>query len=153
MKIIVAADPFALGLKKAVVDHLKTQGHEVLDFGSTDQAAIPYFECGVTACEALVAGKGERAILLCGTGMGMSIVANRFPGIRAAVVESVFAAKMSRAINDSNVLCLGAMIWGEWMACEAVETFLKTNLADGLPQFADFLKDACGKVSAIRPGQ
>lgn len=153
MKVIVAADPFALTLKKAVVDHLKDKGHEVVDLGSTDATPSPYFECGATACEALLAGRGERAILLCGTGMGMSIVANRFPGITAAVVESVFAAKMCRVINNANVLCLGAMIWGDWMAREAVDAFLTTNLADGLPQFAEFLKDACGKVEAIQPGQ
>ena len=81
----------------------------------------------------------------------MAVIANRFKGITAAVVESVFAARMCRAINNANVLCLGSMIWGEWMAREAVEAFLTTNLADGLPQFADFLKEADQKVQAIAP--
>ena len=83
----------------------------------------------------------------------MAIVANRFKGVTAAVVESVFAAKMCRAINNANVLCLGAMIWGEWMAKEAVEVFLTTNLADGLPKLTDFLKDAEKKVDALNKGQ
>jgi ribose 5-phosphate isomerase B len=83
--------------------------------------------------------------------MGMAVIANRFEGITAAVVESVFAARMCRAINNANVLCLGSMIWGEWMAKEAVEAFLATNLADGLPHYADFLKAAHQKVAAISP--
>jgi len=153
MKVIIAADPFAMSLKKAVAEYLKEKGHEIIDLGSTAEKEIPYFECGVTASKALQAGKADRAILMCGTGMGMSIVANRFKGVTAAVVESVFAAKMCRAINNANALCMGSMIWGDWMAKEAVEVFLTTNLADGLPQFADFLKEANKKVEAIAPGQ
>ncbi len=151
MKIIIAADPFALNLKKPIVAYLKETGHEVIDLGATEEKTIPYYESCVTACRALQEGKGDRAILMCGTGMGMSVIANRFKGITAAVVESVFAARMCRAINNANVLCLGSMIWGDWMAKDAVETFLTTNLADGLPQFADFLKDACRQVEAITP--
>ena len=151
MKIILAADPFALTLKKAILAGLKEKGHEVTDLGATEEKAVPYYESCVTACRALQAGKGERAILLCGTGMGMAVVANRFKGVTAAAVESVFAARMCRAINNANALCLGSMIWGDWMAREAVEVFLTTNLADGLPQFADFLKEAAKKVEAIDP--
>lgn len=151
MKVIIAADPFALTLKKAISEYLHEKGHEVIDLGSTEEKAIPYFECGVTASKALQAGAGDRAILMCGTGMGMSIVANRFKGVTAAVVESVFAARMCRAINNANALCLGSMIWGEWMAKEAVDAFLTTNLADGLPQFADFLRDAHRTVESIQP--
>lgn len=151
MKIIIAADPFALTLKKSIVSYLKEKGHEVIDLGATEEKTIPYYESCVTACQALQAGKGDRGILMCGTGMGMAVIANRFKGITASVVESVFAARMCRAINNANVLCLGSMIWGDWMAKEAVEVFLTTNLADGLPQFAGFLKEAHKKVSAIDP--
>jgi len=150
-KIIVAADPFAVTLKDAVVEHLKSKGYEVTDMGATKAKEVPYFECAVDVCKALQAGKAERAILFCGTGMGMSIVANRFKGVTASVVESVFAAKMCRAINNANVLCLGQMIWGEWMAKEAVDVFLKTAFTEGLDQVSGFLREACGKVEAIRP--
>jgi ribose 5-phosphate isomerase B len=153
MKIVIAADPFAVSLKKSIAAYLKEKGHEVIDVGSTEEKEIPYYECGPVACKVLQQGKADRAILMCGTGMGMSIVANRFKGVTASVVESVFAAKMCRAINNANALCLGSMIWGDWMAKEAVEVFLTTNLADGLPQFADFLKQAEKKVAAITPGQ
>ena len=152
MKIGFAADPFALSLRKAIVDHLKQNGHEVIDFGaSEDNTEIQYYESCVKACEALQRGEGERAILLCGTGMGMNVIANRFKGVRAAVVESVFAARMCRAINDANALCLGAMIWGDWMACEAVDVFLKTKLGDGLEDLKEFLQQAAKTVEKIDP--
>jgi len=150
-KILVAADPFAVTLKDAIVEHLKGKGYEVTDLGSTKEKPQPYFDCAVTLCKAMQAGQAERAFLFCGTGMGMSIVANRFKGVTAAVVESVFAARMSRAINNANVLCMGQMIWGEWMAKEAVDVFLNTGFTQGMDQFAGFLHEACGKVEAIRP--
>ena len=152
MKIVFAADPFALSLRKAIVAHLKELGHEVIDYGASEEnTEIPYFESCVKACEALQRGEGERGILLCGTGMGMNVIANRFKGVRAGVVESVFAAKMCRAINDANVLCLGAMIWGDWMACEAVDVFLKTKLGDGLEDLKEFLQQAAKTVEKIDP--
>lgn len=150
-KILVAADPFAVTIKDAVVEHLKSKGYTVMDLGSTKDKPQPYFDCGAAVCKAMQAGEAQRAFLFCGTGMGMSIVANRFKGVTAAVVESVFAAKMSRAINNANVLCMGQMIWGEWMAKEAVDVFLNTKFTEGLDQFATFLNEACARVEAIRP--
>ncbi len=150
-KIIIAADPFAITLKDAIVKHLKDKGYEVADFTTCEGKDTPYYVSAVAACKALQAKQAERAILLCGTGMGMNCIANRFKGITAGVVESVFAAKMARAINDANVLCLGAMIWGEFMALQAVDTFLATKHTEGLEQFAPFLKEACCKVAEINP--
>lgn len=148
-KIIIAADPFAVGLKDAIVADLKAQGYDVTDVGSTTEKEIPYYDGAVAACKLLQADKSARGILLCGSGMGMSIVANKFKGISASVVESVFAAKMCRAINNANVLCLGAMIWGEWMAKEAVNVFLNTKFTEGLESLSEFLHDAIKKVDAI----
>lgn len=148
--ILIAADPFAVTLKDALTAHLKEKGYEVIDLGATQNKEIPYFESAPNVCKTIQSGKADKAILLCGTGMGMSIVANRFKGIVASVVESVFAAKMCRSINNANVLCLGAMIWGEWMAKEAVDVFLATKFTEGLEPLADFLKDAEKKVEAIR---
>ena len=150
-KILVAADPFAVELKDGIVAHLKQKGYEVVDMGATTDKQIPYFESAVTVSKALQAGQGDRAILFCGTGMGMSVIANRFKGVTASVVESVFAARMCRAINDANVLCLGSMVWGEWMAKEAVDVFLKTGFTEGMDFVKDFLVDARKKVEAIRP--
>jgi len=151
MKIVIAADPFALTLKDSIVAHLKEKGHEVVDVGATPTREIPYFDSAPVACKMLQDGTAERAILLCGTGMGMSVIANRFKGVVAAVVESVFATRMCRSINNANALCMGAMIWGNWMANEAVDVFLETKFTQGLEPLADFLKDAERKVEAIRP--
>ncbi len=149
--IIVAADPFAMTLKDAISEHLKGKGYAVTDMGAVKGKETPYFDSAQEVCKALQAGKAAHAILFCGTGMGMAIVANRFKGVTAAVVESVFAAKMARVINNANVLCLGQMIWGEWMAKEAVDVFLNTKFTQGLEPLAGFLQDACKKVDAIRP--
>lgn len=148
---IVAADPFAVPLKDQIVAFLKERGYDVTDYSKTQGQDRPYFDSAVAVCEAMQAGAAPRALLFCGTGMGMSIVANRFRGVTAAVVESVFAAKMCRAINDANVLCLGQMIWGTEMAKAAVEAFLNTKFTEGLEGLSGFLHDACKKVEAIRP--
>lgn len=148
-KLIVAADGFAIPLKDAIVAHLKDQGYEVVDVGSTTTKDVPYWDGCVAACKLLQADKNARGLLFCGSGMGMALIANRFKGIRASVVESVFAAKMCRAINDANVLCMGAMIWGEFMAKEAVETFLNTKFTEGLDGLAEFLQGAAKTVDAI----
>ena len=149
--IIVAADPFALGLEKAVVAHLRERGFEIKDYGASEENKDkPYFESAVEACRALQRGEAKRAFLFCGTGMGMNMIANRFKGVRAAVVESVFAAKMCRTINDANVCCMGQRIWGDMMANAAANAFLDTEFTQGLEPLADFLKDAKEKVEVIR---
>ena len=149
--ILVAADPFAVGPKNAVVKHLEERGFAVKDLGATDaNKDKPYFESAVDVCRALQKGEAKRAFLFCGTGMGMSVIANRFKGVRAAVVESVFAAKMCRAINDANVLCMGQMIWGDMMATAAADAFLDTKFTETLEPLAAFLEDARKKVEAIR---
>ena len=149
--ILVAADPFAVGLRTAVVKHLEERGFAVVDMGATDAAPEkPYFDSAVDVCRALQARKAKRAILFCGTGMGMNMIANRFKGVRAAVVESVFAAKMCRTINDANVLCMGQMIWGDMMANAAVDAFLDTQFTETLEPLAAFLKKARAKVETIR---
>jgi len=147
MKIVIAADPLSLALKDELLAHIKEKGHNVTDVGNE----VPYYEGAQIACKMLQNGEAERAILLCGTGMGMSVIANRFKGVVASVVESVFAAKMCRAVNNANALCLGSMIWGDWMAKEAVDAFLETKFTQGLDGFADYLRETEKKVEAIRP--
>jgi len=148
--ILIAADPFAVALKDAITAHLKGKDYQIIDLGATTTHEVPYYDGAVAVCRAIQAGQADRGILFCGTGMGMSVIANRFRGVVAAVVESVFAAQMSRTINNANVLCLGSMIWGEWMAKEAVDTFLNTQFTEGLEPLSDFLRDAEKKVNAIR---
>jgi len=145
MKIAVGADPFALGLKRAAVTHLERRGIEVLD--ADEGKEIPYYESARKACRLIESGKADKAVLFCGTGMGMSISANKHAGIHAACVESVFAAKMCKAINDANVLCMGQMVMGEVMAMQAIDAWLDTGFTEGLEQHAEFLH---GAVKAVR---
>ena len=149
-KILVAADPYAVSLKNAIVAHLKETGYEVTDLGSETGKEIPYYDGAAAVCKAMQTGAAPRAVLFCGTGMGMSIVANHFKGVTAAVVESVFAAKLCRAINNANVLCMGQMIWGTDMAKAAVDAFLNTRFTEGFEGISGFLHDACVKVEATR---
>ena len=150
MKIVVTADPCAVPLKKTVIKYLESLGHTVYECGSTETKEVPYYDAAVEGARAIQNGEGEGGIFICGSGMGMSIVGNWFKGVRASVVESVFAAKLCRAINDANVLCLGALLLGEWNALRAIDAFLSTNLGDDMPDIADFLKEAAVKVEAIR---
>ena len=110
---------------------------------------IPYYEVAVAAAKAIQDGRAGRGILFCGTGMGMAIVANKHEGIVAAVVESVYAAKMSRAINNANVLSMGAMLVAPWKAQEMVNVWLKTRHTESLEQFEGFLKKAVEEVRKV----
>lgn len=149
MNIVIAADPFAVDLKQSVKNHLEEQGHTLLDVGATPDREVPYYDAASSACRLIQDGKAERGVLFCGTGMGMSIVANKFRGVIASCVESVFAARMARVINDSNVLTIGAMIVAGWMANEMVDAWMNAKHTEGLDRFADFLREAVQRVGAI----
>ncbi len=147
MSIVIGADPFAVKLKQAIITHLKQKGMEVIDADSGEE--LPYYESAQRACRLIRDGKADRGILLCGTGMGMSIVANKFEGITAACVESVFTAGMCSAINNANVITMGAMVVGEFMALQMVDAWLNTEFTAGLEQYADFLRNAVARVGEI----
>ena len=147
MKLAIGADPFAYGLKKAVAQHLENRGGEVVDMDS--YAETPYYEVAEKAAREISAGNADGAVLFCGTGAGMAIVANKICGVRAVCVESVFAAKKAKAINDANAITMGAMIVGEAMACEMVDAWLDTKFAEGFEQLREFLESARGQVGEI----
>ena len=147
MKLAIGADPFAYGLKKAVAQHLKNRGVEVMDMDSYTET--PYYEVAEKAAREISAGNADGAVLFCGTGAGMAIVANKICGVRAVCVESVFAAKKAKAINDANAITMGAMIIGEAMACEMVDAWLDTKFAEGFEQLREFLESARGQVGEI----
>ena len=147
MKLAIGADPFAYGLKKAVAQHLKNRGVEVMDMDS--YAETPYYEVAEKAAREISAGNADGAVLFCGTGAGLAIVANKICGVRAVCVESVFAAKKAKAINDANAITMGAMIIGEAMACEMVDAWLDTKFAEGFEQLREFLESARGQVGKI----
>ncbi len=113
--------------KKAVIEHLKEKGIEVIDCGCDSTASVDYPVYADKVCREITSGNAELGILICGTGIGMSIAANKHKGIRAACCENTFSAKMTRAHNNSNILCLGARVIGYGLALDMVDLFVETE--------------------------
>ena len=134
MKIAVASDHGGFNLKKIIVDYLSIKGIEFFDFGTYDNASCDYPVYAKKVADAILYNGFDRGILLCGTGVGMAIMANRFKGIRAANVTDTYSAKMSRLHNNSNVLTLGQRVVGEGLALSIVDIWLKTNFEAGRHQ-------------------
>lgn len=136
MKIVIGSDKMGYPLKEAVKAMLEEQGHKVTDVGTTDlENPKPHTVTAPAAAKLIQSGEAERGILICGTGMGMAIAANKNKGIYAAVVESVYAAEYCRKINDANILTMGAFIVGETMAKDIVNKFLSTEFMEDFPQW------------------
>jgi ribose 5-phosphate isomerase B len=131
MKIAVGADPFGLDLKTTVKNHLLELGHECLDLGGSSDNERPYYEVARELAHKVGAGEVERGILVCGTGMGMAIIANKHAGVYAAVCEDSAAAAKARSINNANVLTLGGMVTAPFKANEIVDAFLSTGFKSG----------------------
>lgn len=146
MRLALGADGSGFELKEAIRKHLEEKGIEYIDYA---KEAREYYDIVPEVVPTVQSGACDYAILCCGTGMGMAQMANSYKGIRAAVVESVFAAKMCRAINNSNVLTMGGFIVAPFMACQMVDIFLATQITDGLDDFHDFLLDAQKKIKAV----
>jgi len=126
MKIAIGSDHAGFGLKEEVLALLKGSRHEVIDCGTNTTASVDYPDFGEKVSRMISAGEADRGILICGTGIGMSMVANKFPNVRAALCNDLFSAKMSRLHNDANVLVLGGRIIGKDLAAEIVRTWLDT---------------------------
>lgn len=124
--IIIGCDHAAYPLKEKVKAFLAGKGYPVEDVGAYSESSVDYPEFGVRVASQVSMGKYPRGILLCGTGIGMSMVANKFQNVRAALCTEPFAARMSRQHNDANILVLGGRILGETMALETVEAWLNT---------------------------
>ena len=129
MKISIGCDHGALTLKNKVVSHLQAQGHEVLDFGTHTNASCDYPEFAAAAANAEANGECEKGIVLCTTGIGVSISANKINGIRCALLSDVWSAKMTRLHNDTNMMALGAGVVGENLALEIVDTWIGTEFS------------------------
>ncbi len=131
MKIALACDHGGFKLKEHIKRFLASEGVEVLDFGTFSEDSVDYPDFAIKAIKALLSGEVDRAILMCGTGIGMSIVANRFPGIRAALCHDVYTAKMSRLHNDANVLVMGGRVLSPEVAQEMVKVWLTEPFEGG----------------------
>jgi len=131
MKIAIASDHGGLELKRVLCGFLEGGEHDVLDLGTHTSESVDYPDFAGKLCRAILAGEAERGILVCGTGIGMSITANKFKGIYAALCTNEFMARMSREHNDSNVLCLGGRVIGDEVAKGIIDVWLKTDFAGG----------------------
>jgi ribose 5-phosphate isomerase B len=131
MKYIVAGDHAGLNLKNAVRDRLIERGFEVTDAGPETPESCDYSRYALVVARAVAKGEYERGVLICGTGIGMSMAANRIKGARAAVCATEFHARMGRAHNDANILCMGERVTGQGLAMSILDVFVDTEFEDG----------------------
>jgi len=130
MTIAIGSDHGGFELKKTIIEHLNKQQINTLDMGAYDIQSSDYPDFAPPVCDAVLSSKADLGILICGTGIGISISANKIHGIRCALLGDVFSAKMSRAHNNANVMALGARVIGQGLAFEIVDAFLKTEFSD-----------------------
>ena len=126
MKIAIGCDHGALALKNKVVDHLQKRGFEVKDFGTYTLDSCDYPDFAGAAAKAVASGECDRGIVLCTTGIGVSIAANKVKGIRCALLSDLMSARLTREHNDTNMMAIGAAVVGEGLALEIVDTWLDT---------------------------
>jgi len=134
MKIAFATDHRGAVMRRQIIEHLKKLGHEVVDFGSDSEVSVDYPDYAAKAAGAVAAKKADRAILICGTGIGMGIAANKITGIRAAVCTDEYGARMARSHNDANVLALRSTSQYPATNLSIVDIFLTTEFEGGRHQ-------------------
>ena len=131
MKISIACDHGAVDMKNMLVSYLEERGHQVTDFGTHTTASCDYPEFAAAAAHAVASGECERGIVLCTTGIGMSIAANKVKGIRCALLSDVVSARLTREHNDTNMMAMGAGVVGNILAQKIVDTWLGTEFSGG----------------------
>ena len=144
MKIAIGADHAGYRLKGDIIAVIQELGFEAVDFGCDGPDSVDYPDFAEKVCEQVVSGEAEKGILICGTGIGMSIAANKVPGIRCALVHDVFSAKATREHNDTNVLAMGERVIGPGLAQEIAEVWLSTDFSQG-----ERHKNRINKVTAL----
>jgi ribose 5-phosphate isomerase B len=134
MQVGLASDHGGFGLKEDLKAFLKSTGVDPVDLGSFDETSVDYPDFGIQVAEKVSRGELEKGILICGTGIGMSVVANKFPGVRAALANELYSARCSREHNDANILVLGGRVVGPGLAREIVRVWLETPFSGGRHQ-------------------
>jgi ribose 5-phosphate isomerase B len=134
VRILIASDHAGLNLKTLLVGHARHESYDVLDLGTATPESVDYPDFAHDLARRLLAGEGERGVLICGTGIGMSITANRHGGVRAALCHDAFTAEMARRHNDANVLCMGGRTTGPGVAIQMLDIFLATPFEGGRHQ-------------------
>ncbi|UJW77148.1 ribose 5-phosphate isomerase B [Rhizobium sp. SL42] len=129
MRIVIGSDHAGFPLKSTIVEYIKSLGHEVTDVGSYDPNPVDFPDIAKSVTASIITGKAERGLLVCGTGVGASIAANKVKGIRAAVCHDVHSAHQSVEHDDVNVMCIGAQIVGAWLATDLVDAYLKAEFS------------------------
>lgn len=129
--IAISSDHAGYSLKNAVIEHLKEKGLEYMDFGPDSERSVDFPDYAAKTAQAIQCGQCDRGILICGTGIGMSIAANKFHGIRAALCTTEFHARLSRQHNNSNILALGSRVTGLDLAMSIVDEWLSTEYLNG----------------------
>ena len=130
MKIAIGCDHGALALKNVLIPHLEKKGFEVKDFGTYTADSCDYPDFAAPAAQAVASGECEKGIVLCTTGIGVSITANKVKGIRCALLSDVMSARMTREHNDTNMMAIGAGVVGQMLALEIVDTWLGTEFSN-----------------------
>ena len=131
MKVAFGCDHAGYALKEAVVAHLKEMGHDVVDFGCYTPERVDYPVQGEKAARAVASGECQLGVLICGTGIGISLAANRVHGIRAAVCSESYSAELTRRHNDANMIAFGARVVGEGTACAILDAFFNAKFEGG----------------------
>ena len=129
MKIAIGCDHGALDLKNAMIAHLEKQGHEVVNFGTDTPDSCDYPDFAAPAAKAVASGQCDKGIVLCTTGIGVSITCNKVKGIRCALLSDVMSARMTREHNDTNMMAIGAAVVGKMLAFEIIDTWLGTEFS------------------------
>ena len=151
MKIAIGCTKAGLTLKAALINHLEAEGHEVTDLGmKADGPFVPYYEAAANVAKAVASGESEKGVIVCGTGAGSVIVANKFKGIYAVQSSSEFEASRAAIINDANVLCLGEWITPPQHGIEMLKTWMNSEFGEGFePEWQKFLRGGCNAVKEI----
>ena len=134
MKISIASDHGGFALKQEIAEYLRQQGHEVLDCGCHSTESCDYPDLGAAAAKAVASGQCERGVVICSTGIGISIAANKVPGIRCALCGDIYSAEMTRRHNNANVLAMGAHLTAPVLAKKILDVFLSTEFEGGRHQ-------------------
>ncbi len=129
MRLVIGSDHAGWMLKGSVIDHIRSLGHEVIDVGSYDDKPVDFPDIARQVAAKVTSGEAERGIMVCGTGVGASIAANKMKGIRAAVCHDIHSAHQSVEHDDVNVMCIGAQIIGPWLAQDLVTSYLAAEFS------------------------
>lgn len=129
MRLVIGSDHAGWSLKGAVIEHVRSLGHEVIDVGSYDEKPVDFPDIARQVAAKVTSGEAERGIMVCGTGVGASIAANKMKGIRAAVCHDIHSAHQSVEHDDVNVMCIGAQIIGPWLAKDLVASYLSAEFS------------------------